>query len=69
MEEVKSGSENARKLIEAASDQRLKSMTDDVQISSPTSSDSISSSPDSAAQYGTFAENGGLLTSRLLLHV
>jgi len=61
VEEVKSGSENRRKLIDAASNLRLKSMTDDVQDSSLDTS--LSSSSDSGVQYGTFAENGGRFVS------
>ena len=61
VEEVKSGSENIRKLIEAASNFRQKSTTDDMEVSS--SETSLSSFSDSGVQYGTFSENGGSLAS------
>ena len=61
VEEVKSGSDNIRKLIEAASNFRQKSTTDDMEVSS--SETSLSSFSDSGVQYGTFSKNGGRFVS------
>ena len=57
VDELKSGSENVRKLIEAASNVQLESMTDDAVA---TSTESLSSSSNSDVQYGTFGEAGSL---------
>ena len=57
MEQLQSGSENVRKLIEAASDLQLESVADDVDT---TSTESPSSSSNADVQYGAFSETGSI---------
>ena len=72
MEHAKSGSEDAHRLIAAASNIRLKAMSDDELFDDDIESDvrggsthSLSSLSVSSVPYGTFDESEGSLTSSI----
>ena len=62
VEHVKSGSDEAHRLVEAAADVRLKPVTDDQLFDDDVQHDSthsLSSLSDGSGQYGTFGEYAG----------